>query len=96
MQLFKRLLILVSLTICAPAQARPITATVYDSWYNGRTTYCGQTYEHWGISAAHPWLPCGTRGRVSRHGRSVLVPRIALVSRLTGLPQYKSITDCQS
>ena len=74
MQLFKRLLILTSLTICAPAQARPVTATVYSDWFSGRTTYCGQTYEHWGISAAHPWLPCGTRVRVSRHGRSVLVP----------------------
>jgi rare lipoprotein A len=74
MQLIKRLLILTSLVICAPAQARPITATVYDSWYNGRTTACGNTYEHWGISAAHPFLPCNTRVRVSHRGRSVTVP----------------------
>jgi len=74
MQLINRLLILTSLTICTPVQARPITATVYSDYFHGRVTYCGQTYEHWGISAAHPWLPCGTRVRVSRQGRSVTVP----------------------
>jgi len=74
MQLFKRLLILTSLTICAPAQARPVTATVYDSWYSGRTTACGNTYEHWGApTAAHSWLPCGTPVRVSYQGRSLTV-----------------------
>ena len=57
-----------------PAAARPVTATVYDSWYNGRTAYCGGTYHHWGLSAAHPWLPCGTRVRVSYRGRSIVVP----------------------
>jgi len=60
----------------APAQAhgRPVTATVYHEWYHGRTTYCGQTFQFWGISAAHPWLPCGTRVRVSHRGRSLTVP----------------------
>lgn len=60
----------------APAHAhgRPVTATVYDGWYNGRTTYCGQTYQHWGVSAAHPWLPCGTQVRVSHQGRTLTVP----------------------
>lgn len=57
-----------------PAQARPVTATVYHQWYNGRTTYCGQTYRHWGISAAHPWLPCGTKVTVTRKGRQLVVP----------------------
>ncbi len=68
------LALLASLALCAPVQARPVTATVYHSWYNGRATYCGNTYEHWGFSAAHPFLPCGTRVRVSRQGRSVTVP----------------------
>lgn len=60
----------------APAHAhgRPVTGTVYDPWYDGRTTACGNTYRHWGISAAHPWLPCGTRVRVSHRGRSLTVP----------------------
>jgi rare lipoprotein A len=57
-----------------PVHARNVTATVYDSWYNGRTTYCGQTYQHWGVSAAHPWLPCGTRVTVRHNGRALVVP----------------------
>lgn len=74
----RRLVTLLALLCCAPVQAhhtgRPVTATVYDGWYHGRTTYCGQTYVHWGVSAAHPWLPCGTRVRVSHRGRSLVVP----------------------
>ncbi len=60
----------------APAQAhgRPVTATVYHEWYHGRTTYCGQTFQFWGISAAHPWLPCGTRVTVRHRGRVLTVP----------------------
>lgn len=53
---------------------RTVTASVYHSWYNGRTTSCGNTYEHWGISAAHPWLPCGTKLKISYQGRSLVVP----------------------
>jgi rare lipoprotein A (peptidoglycan hydrolase) len=56
------------------AQARTVKATVYDSWFHGRIAYCGQTYQHWGVSAAHPWLPCGTKVRVSHKGRSLVVP----------------------
>jgi rare lipoprotein A len=57
-----------------PAEARPVTASVYSDWYAGRITYCGQRYEHWGISAAHPWLPCGTRVTVRHRGRVLVVP----------------------
>jgi rare lipoprotein A len=57
-----------------PAEARPVTASVYSDWYAGRITYCGQRYEHWGISAAHPWLPCGTRVTVRHRGRTLVVP----------------------
>ena len=74
MPFLPRLALLASLLTCAPVQARPIVASVYHSYYDGRTTYCGNTYEHWGISAAHPFLPCGTRVRVSHRGRSVTVP----------------------
>ncbi len=55
------------------AHGRPVTATVYDSWYHGRITYCGGTYQHWGVSAAHPWLPCGTPVRVKHQGRTLTV-----------------------
>ena len=57
-----------------PALARPVTATVYHPWYDGRTTYCGQTFQHWGVSAAHPWLKCGTLVTVTHKGRSLVVP----------------------
>jgi rare lipoprotein A len=56
------------------SHGRSVTATVYDGWYHGRTTACGQTYQHWGVSAAHPWLECGTKVRVSRKGRTLVVP----------------------
>jgi rare lipoprotein A len=56
-----------------PLIARPVTATVYATEFHGRTTYCGGIYEHWGISAAHPWLPCGTPVRVSHRGRTLTV-----------------------
>ena len=66
------------LVAAAPVQAhhagRAVTATVYDGWYHGRTTACGTTYQHWGMSAAHPFLECGTQVRVTYRGRSITVP----------------------
>jgi rare lipoprotein A len=71
-----RLALALSFAFFAPAvHARTVTATVYDGWYHGRTTYCGQAYQHWGVSAAHPWLPCGTPVTVNHRGR-VLTVRI--------------------
>jgi rare lipoprotein A (peptidoglycan hydrolase) len=55
----------------ALSNTRTVTGSVYSEWYNNRITYCGQVYKHWDVSAAHPWLPCGTRVRV-RHGSRVL------------------------
>lgn len=54
--------------------SRQVTATVYHPWFSGRTTYCGNTYNHWGISAAHPWLECGTKVRVVHGSRVLTVP----------------------
>ena len=75
--MLKRTLLTVAL-LAQPAFAhhsgRHVTATVYASEFHGRTTYCGQTYQHWGVSAAHPWLPCGTRVNVSHRGRQLTVP----------------------
>lgn len=68
------LAIFFALTSAAHAVPRWVTATVYDSWYNGRQTACGSTYRHWGVSAAHPWLACGTRVHVSHNGRTLVVP----------------------
>jgi rare lipoprotein A len=70
----RRFLLLLAL-LTAPAQARTVTATVYDPWYSGRPDYCtGRPFQFWGISAAHPWLPCGTRVTVTHKGRSLVVP----------------------
>ncbi len=60
--------------IHAPVDARQVTATVYHPYYHGRPTACGQTYQHWGVSAAHPFLPCGTRLRIQHQGRVLTVP----------------------
>ena len=70
----KRLFVLLPFIVLSPMQARTVNATVYHEWYHNRTTYCGQTYQHWGLTAAHPWLPCGTRVRVTYAGRSLTVP----------------------
>ncbi len=56
------------------AEARSVRASVYDQWFHGRAAYCGQTYIHWGVSAAHPWLPCGTKVHVTHKGKSLVVP----------------------
>jgi rare lipoprotein A len=69
-----RKLFLMLAMLAAPAQARTVTATVYDPWYNGRPDYCGGTYRHWEVSAAHPYLPCNTRVRVTHGNRSLVVP----------------------
>ena len=69
-------LFLLTLTVlsCVPAQARPVIATVYHQWYDGRPAYCGGTYRDSKVSAAHPWLPCGTRVNVEYKGKTLLVP----------------------
>ena len=56
------------------AYARTVTATVYDSWYNNRADYCGGIYRHWGVSAAHPFLPCNTMVTVTNGNRTLVVP----------------------
>ena len=70
----RRLLILL-VVLTAPAQARTVTASVYSDWYAGRPVYCtGRPYRHWGISAAHPYIRCGTLVTVTHKGRSLVVP----------------------
>ena len=56
------------------SHSRQVTATVYHQWYHGRTTACGTTYSDYRVSAAHPWLPCGTRVRLTHKGRVLTVP----------------------
>lgn len=68
----KRLFLILAM-FAAPAHSRPVTATVYDGWFDGRVAYCGGTYRHWDVSAAHPWLPCNTKIRVTHGNRSLMV-----------------------
>ena len=56
-------------------KARTVTATVYSTYFSGRPDYCtGKPFRFWGISAAHPWLKCGTLVTVTHKGRSLVVP----------------------
>lgn len=76
MTLLKALPVLV-LLLQAAAHASPgrrVLATVYHPWYDGRQTACQTIYRHTGISAAHPWLECGTRVTVQHQGRRLVVP----------------------
>ncbi len=76
--MIRRLALAAALLLQGPALAhhtgRPVTATVYHQEFNGEVAYCGSVYRHWGISAAHPWLPCGTIVRVAHGGRVLSVP----------------------
>ena len=72
----KRYLLLAAMLFSSgAAQARTVTASVYHPWYANRPDYCtGRAYHHWGISAAHRSLRCGTLVRVTHKGRSLVVP----------------------
>ena len=37
------------------------SATIYSSKFNGKKTYSGQVFRSTKVSAAHPWLPMGTK-----------------------------------
>lgn len=43
--------------------------------YHGQRTASGERFDAYGLTAAHPWLPLGSRVRVTnqRNGRSVTV-----------------------
>lgn len=41
------------------------TATIYSKKFDGKKTYSGQIFDSRKISAAHPWLPMGTKVEVT-------------------------------
>jgi rare lipoprotein A len=51
------------------------TASYYSSRYNGRLTSSGRRYDPKELTAAHPWLPFGTKlvVRCAATGRSIVV-----------------------
>lgn len=57
------------------AHAGCTIASYYGSEYHGGRTASGEIYNQWSMTAAHPWLPFGTRLRVTNqnNGRSVTV-----------------------
>lgn len=59
------LIIILFFTLSAFGQEYVGTATVYSKKYSGRPTYSGQKYNPKKVSAAHPWLPMGTRVKVT-------------------------------
>ncbi len=50
-------------------------ATWYGPGFHGNTTACGEVFNMYALTAAHPSLPCGTRVRVTNlsNGLSVTV-----------------------
>jgi rare lipoprotein A len=50
-------------------------ASYYGSRHQGRRTASGVRFDQWALTAAHPWLPFGTKVRVTVEttGRSVVV-----------------------
>jgi rare lipoprotein A len=57
-----------------PTYAHNIIASVYHPDYHNGYNYCGGIYNHWGISAAHKSLPCGTKVKVTYQGKTITVP----------------------
>ena len=55
------------------AQAEPIMATYYANKYAGKLTASGQSYDPYGFTAAHPYLPFGSKLLVSYGGKRVIV-----------------------
>ena len=64
------LLVLVAQVV---AQADPMVATYYANKYAGKPTASGQPYDPYGLTAAHPSLPFGTKLSVSYGDKSVIV-----------------------
>jgi rare lipoprotein A len=64
---------LLVLVVQVVAQAEPMLATYYANKYAGKPTASGQAYDPYGLTAAHPSLPFGTKLSVSYSGKSVIV-----------------------
>ena len=64
---------LLVLVVHVVAQAEPMVATYYANKYAGKPTASGQPYDPYGLTAAHPSLPFGTKLSVSYAGKNVIV-----------------------
>lgn len=76
----QKLFLAASAALALAIPAGPAAAN-YASWYgvgdgyHGQRTASGETFNTYALTAAHPYLPFGTRVRVTnlRNGRSVVV-----------------------
>lgn len=69
------ILIVLSHTACVTTNGASGNASWYGGKYHGRKTASGETYNQYGMTAAHPSLPFGTRVKVTNiaNGKSVVV-----------------------
>jgi rare lipoprotein A len=70
------IVLLASLLVMAvqvAAQAKLLVATYYANKYAGKPTASGQPYDPYGLTAAHPSLPFGTKVSVNYAGKNVIV-----------------------
>lgn len=60
---------------CSATSGETGVASYYGPGFDGHRTATGETYDMWGLTAAHPCLPLGTRIRVTvlATGRSLIV-----------------------
>jgi rare lipoprotein A len=63
----------ISALLIASTPALAETASYYGGRHHGRLTASGERFNQHAFTAAHRTLPFGTRVRVSRNGRSVVV-----------------------
>jgi rare lipoprotein A len=68
-------------------------ASYYSKFWQGRRTASGERFDNGALTAAHPWLPFGTRVRVlvEETGREVVVTitdRIGTARRVIDLSQH--------
>ena len=73
----------------APAVIDSGTASYYGKAHNGRRTASGERFNMEAMTAAHPWLPFGTKVRVTVQGTD----RSIVVTITDRLPSHRRIID---
>jgi rare lipoprotein A len=73
----------------APAVIDSGTASYYGKAHNGRRTASGEHFNMEAMTAAHPWLPFGTKVRVTVQGTD----RSIVVTITDRLPSHRRIID---
>jgi len=73
----------------APAVIESGTASYYGKAHNGRRTASGERFDMEAMTAAHPWLPFGTKVRVTIQGTT----RSVVVTITDRLPSRRRIID---